>query len=150
MKKIFFIKRKKHINESIGNGYAINNDYDNKNNQNIKSLTGLPYYSYEIIPLNHKLETKQPSVGYFNVLKIGNRVKGLVLNSKKETQFGTILGKVKNNDGNIKYYIIISEINGKKYKIDPTKIILLKNKPSKLHHGEKTKNIQYPRLKDYF
>lgn len=147
----------KKLNENVGNGYPLDlngeTDMGNyKNGMNVKSLTGLPYYSYDIVPLNHELETKQNNISDFkNYLKIGNKIKGLVLNTKNEYQEGIIIKKIKNNEGTLLYYIIISSLNGKKYQIDPSKIKLIKFNLSDIfrQNNKNKKDIQYPSIYNF-
>lgn len=148
---------KKKINESVGNGYPLDlngttNMSPYKNGTSVRSLTKLPYYSYDIVPLNHDLEPPVSNTNNdYRTIKIGNQIKGLVLNSKKEYQTGTISKKIKNNENDILYYIIISRDNGKEYKIDPTDIEVIQFDISDIFKKDKNikDDIQYPRLLDF-
>lgn len=141
MKKIKYkIIFKKPLLEYVGNGYSatLSGMYTPYNNptgsaiyNNIlkgyqsSSLSGFPFYQYNIVPLNNKLQPKQQMVNKKSSYTIGNKVEGIGLTDKLKHK-GVIVSVKKGTNNLISYYVILDD-KSLYQKIDPTTISMQKD-----------------------
>jgi hypothetical protein len=120
------------------------------------NTTGGPniMYTYEVKPLTQNLQqlpTPQDNEEYIHV---GSMIKGNPFNSKKEIE-GKIISIEKDNDNNIKSYIVIDSKTGQKMDINPTSVYIIKYNDLLSNSIEDNSIVQenyknfYPNINDF-
>jgi len=91
------------------------------------NTTGGPnlMYTYEVKPLTQNLQQLPTPQNNEEYIHVGSIIKGIPFNSKKEIE-GKIISIEKDNDNNIKSYTIIDSKKGKKIKVNPTSVYVIK------------------------
>lgn len=114
MKKV--ILRKKHLNENVGNVFAnMPNEYSN-----------FSPYSYEMLAFDHKLEQKGNPLPTDRYINIGSYIEGYGYNDRETLHRGIVKNIVKDEQGYIKYLIILDSKITRYVKIYPYDVKLLK------------------------
>jgi len=94
-----------------------------------QNLSGGPnlMYTYSVKPLNQYLQQKPTPQDDEQYIHTGNKIKGTILNTKKDIE-GQIIYIEKDAEGNIKWYLVLDE-KGIKRKVDPTTAYLVEPDP---------------------
>lgn len=136
---------KQTLNE-IGSGYAVwgggsRGGFGNPSHGGIAGGRGFGFgsannsggpnmmYTYSIVPLNKTLEPPASDVMDVPVIHTGSVIKGTVLGGKDEHVIGQVLRTEKDEEGNIKYYLVLDPETSTKKKLDPTSSYIWEPEP---------------------
>ena len=98
-----------------GRGFGFGGSYNNSGGPNLM-------YTYNVVPLNQTLEPRPSDPLSREYIHIGSVIKGRILGTNDHI-IGQVLRIEEDDDGNIKYYLVLSE-ESQKLKIDPTSAFL--------------------------
>lgn len=115
-------------------------------NGNATSISGQPnvMYTYGIKPLNKLLEPAATPQNNEQYIHVGSNIKGNILNSKKDIE-GTIIKIEKDEDNNIKWYLVL-DTEKKPQKVDPTSCYIIEPEVSNFIETDIIEECFYPNL----
>jgi hypothetical protein len=113
MKKVYL---RKHINENVGNIFA----------NSPSEFPGQQQYSYELLNFDRRFEQKGNSLDPSHYINVGSYIEGYGYDDRETLHRGVVRSIVKDEEGYIKYLIILDSKITKFVKIYPEFIKLLK------------------------
>lgn len=121
-----------------------------------QNLSGGPnlMYTYSVKPLGQELQPPPSDVVDDSDIHVGCLIKGTIFGTDDERTEGRVLHIERDNDNNIKWFLILDVEDGKKKKIDPTssyEVIPSEEDDSWMEiEDEEVRESFYPNLVDNF